>query len=106
MIDSIFMRILFCDGEKGMTGKVSNFGSIAAVEGYVFSQIITSAKVVVCSAPIRGYYWLCPSRSAESLAPHYIHLQPLKRLFFFIPLTHHTQNHCTSAAKSLKALNK
>ena len=36
MIDSIFMRILFCDGEKGMTGKVSNFGSIAAVEGYVF----------------------------------------------------------------------
>ncbi len=39
MIDSIFMRILFCDGEKGMTGKVSNFGSIAAVEGYVFFAI-------------------------------------------------------------------
>ena len=46
-------------------------------------QIKTTTKVVVCSAPKRGWYWLDPSRGAESLAPHYIHGQPLKRLFFF-----------------------
>ena len=46
-------------------------------------RIKTTTKVVVCSAPKRGWYWLDPSRGTESLAPHYIHGQPLKRLFFF-----------------------
>ncbi len=39
MIDRIFMRILFYDGEKDITGKIINISNISAIEGEIFSQI-------------------------------------------------------------------
>ena len=39
MIDRIFMRILFYDGEKDITGKIINISNISAIEGEIFSQM-------------------------------------------------------------------
>lgn len=39
MIDRIFMRILFYDSEKDITGKIINISNISAIKGEIFSQM-------------------------------------------------------------------
>lgn len=58
------------------------FGT-AVADDITCRGIKATTKVVVCTTPKRGYYWLNPSRGVESSAPHCYLRQPLKRLPFF-----------------------